>query len=144
MDEMNQAIRSRGNRARSVVYNALLPDIGQNSDTASSAPSTSASLAPAATSPGQAMAEGTQTAAQIAAGATHNPFDIHPPGQPANPGHYNYEPRGDGAWIVYPPGVQAPDGSFTTSMPRAASTADYTRMSGALGQQMTSRRPGGY
>lgn len=62
---------------------------------------------------------------------------IHPPGQQADPNHYNYEPQPDGAWKVYPPGMLAPPHLTQASLPRAASTADYARMRQALLPQPT-------
>lgn len=138
IDPMNSAIRRQGNRSR-----MMLPDIGQGQmDQAAStagnpgpAPSTASASAPQSSSPTTPTGSGVQP----------NPFDLHPPGTPANPSYYNYEPQPGGAWTVYPPGVPAPDGSYTTSMPRAASTADYARMSRALGQALApqpNRPPG--
>lgn len=142
MDPMNSAIRRQGNRSR-----MMLPDIGQgqmDQSVPSSAPSTPQGPASPSATTGPALMTG-DTPTSAPATATPNPFDLHPPGTPANPSHYNYEPQPGGAWTVYPPGVPAPDGSYTTSMPRAASTADYARMSRALGQALApqANRPPG-
>lgn len=59
-------------------------------------------------------------------------FTMHPPGAPADPNQYNYEPQPDGSWRVYPPGVSAPAHTASASLPRAASTGDYIRMSNAF------------
>ena len=60
-------------------------------------------------------------------------FTVHPPGSEADPNQYNYEPQPDGSWRVYPPGVGAPAHTASASLPRAASTGDYMRMSRAFG-----------
>jgi hypothetical protein len=57
---------------------------------------------------------------------------IHPPGVPADRNQYNYEPQADGSWRVYPPGVSAPQHTLSASLPRAASTGDYRRLSSAF------------
>jgi len=59
-------------------------------------------------------------------------FTVSPAGSAADSGQYNYEPQPDGSWRVYPPGVAAPPHTIQASMPRAASTADYIRMSQAF------------
>lgn len=61
-------------------------------------------------------------------------FTLHPPGAPADPNQYNYEPQPDGSWRVYPPGVSAPPHTASASLPRAASTGDYIRLSNAFRQ----------
>jgi hypothetical protein len=140
MSFMNNAIRQQGNRARA------LPNIGQN-------PTQPPQSVPGLTPPPNSVSgppppvnplgtTGPMSGAGAAPAPTQpvgNPFNLHPPGQAADPTHYNYEPQNDGSWRVYPPGVPAPDGAFTTSMPRAASTADYVRMSSQLRQAMYGR-----
>lgn len=63
-----------------------------------------------------------------------NTLMLHPPGVPADPNQYNYEPQPNGAWLVYPPGVSNPAHTTSASLPRAASTADYRRMREAFQQ----------
>lgn len=147
---MNAAIRSAGNRSR------MLPDIGQG---AAMPPPRSSGLDPSygpmsGTRPTQAgpprgftppmtggftpsgggpapMAPTTGSPMQ-APRVQPQTFTMHPPGSPADPNQYNYEPQPDGSWRVYPPGVSAPHHTVSASLPRAASTGDYIRLSKAF------------
>lgn len=130
--DMNASIRRAGNRTRTTQ----LPNIGQ------------APIVQAATAVQAMQGAGATGAAQQMPNAMQqpsvNPYaapnvqaataTFHPPGEPADPMHYNYEPQPDGAWRVYPPGVQAPPHLQQASLPRAASTADYRRMQQAFQQ----------
>ncbi len=151
--DMNSAIRSRGDRLR----NVRIPEIGQSGPLVPQAmpermppsmmsgggpPIGGPPPMPAGTPPmggPPPMAAPRPTGSPMAAPrpmAAPTPFSIHPPGTPADPSHYNYEPQPDGAWKVYPPGVNAPAGTYQASLPKAASTADYTRMSRELSRMM--------
>jgi hypothetical protein len=140
----NAAIRSAGNRSRTM---SPLPDIGQGiappTGMMGASPPT---VGPSTTPPQQsAMAGGLSPsggAPQPMASAPASPmqaprvqaqtFTMHPPGTAADPNQYNYEPQPDGSWRVYPPGVSAPQHTVSASLPRAASTGDYIRMSRAF------------
>lgn len=56
-----------------------------------------------------------------APGLPNQTWLLHPPGQMAPAGHFNFEPQGNGAWRIYPPGRQAPShgpqGSYPTMPP---------------------------
>lgn len=126
----NAAIRSAGNRSR------VLPDIGQGSMSPPSIPmvggmtpsgGSAAPMAPTTGSPMQAPPVQPST------------FTMHPPGTPADPNQYNYEPQPDGSWRVYPPGITAPAHTVSASLPRAASTGDYIRLAKAF--QMGAPQP---
>lgn len=112
----NQAIRNAGNRSR-VLQPMPIPNIGQ--DTQMPAPQ-----APPPVAPG--------SMGMAAPRVQPSTFTMHPPGTPADTHQYNYEPQADGSWRVYPPGVDAPGHTFQASLPRAASTGDYMRMSNAF------------
>jgi hypothetical protein len=134
--DMNSAMRSAGNRSR------RLPNIGQAPLAQTPAVQAAgavmaAGLVPSTQNPGmptQGLApmppQPPQGPSPYAAPAQAAPTTMvmHPPGTPADPNQYNYEPQPDGAWRVYPPGVAAPPHQPQASMPRAASTADYRRM----------------
>lgn len=132
----NQMIRSAGNRSR------MLPDIGQGqmqqSPTANTPPSPAPSPPQVGTgslSPAGAMSAPTAPtplSPMQAPRVQPSTFTMHPPGTPADPHQYNYEPQPDGSWRVYPPGVAAPQHTVSASLPRAASTGDYIRMSNAF------------
>ena len=128
--DMNSALRSAGNRSR------RLPNIGQaplaQTPAVQAAGAVMAAGAvpqapqpPAMPAPTPPQGPSPYAAPQQAAPMT---MTMHPPGTPADPNQYNYEPQPDGAWRVYPPGVAAPPHQPQASMPRAASTADYRRM----------------
>jgi hypothetical protein len=140
---MNAAMRSAGNRSR------MLPDIGQGatpSPTMGASPSTppagftptlTGGMTPSGGGPVQ-MAP-TTTSPMVAPSIQPSTFTMHPPGVPADPHQYNYEPQPDGSWRVYPPGVAAPPHTASASLPRAASTGDYIRLSKAF--QMAAQPP---
>lgn len=134
---MNDLMRRAGNRSRA------LPNIGQTP--LSNTPAAKVTEAVGATPTGSAQpAQPTpppqpqgappvtpQTGGispMMAPQVQPSTFTLHPPGTPADPNQYTYEPQPDGAWRVYPPGVQAPPHTVSASLPRAASTADYRRM----------------
>lgn len=143
-DPMNGMIRRAGSRARSLP--GSLPNIGQTpavqaaNQVMSQAQTPGMQQTPPATGMGAAMtppapAAPTPSASPMAAPAVQpNTLTLHPPGTPADPNQYNYEPQPDGAWRVYPPGVPAPSHTVSASLPRAASTADYRRMREAFTQ----------
>ena len=131
--DMNAMMRSAGGRSRS------LPNIGQTpavqaADMVMAQGATQAMQAPGMPTSGLApvpqpqMPQGAQAPGAAPAGAAPMTMVMHPPGTPADPNQYNYEPEPDGAWRVYPPGVNAPPHMPQASLPRAASTADYRRM----------------
>jgi hypothetical protein len=126
--DMNSAMRSAGNRSR------RLPNIGQTPAVQAATAAMTAGVIPPmqnpqmptqGLAPQQAPGQNPYAAPQQAAPMT---MVMHPPGTPADPNQYNYEPQPDGAWRVYPPGVAAPPHQPQASLPRAASTADYRRM----------------
>jgi hypothetical protein len=142
----NAMIRGAGNRSRTVQP---LPDIGQGTTpppgTAGPMSSPTPTPAPSSLLPGpmsggalspsggstQPMATG-PTSPMQAPRVQAQTFTMHPPGTPADPNQYNYEPQPDGSWRVYPPGVTAPAHTVSASLPRAASTGDYIRMGRAF------------
>lgn len=138
-DPMNSMMRRAGSRARSLP--GSLPNIGQTpavqaaNQVMSQAQTPGMQQTPSAPmSPPMAPAP-TPTPSPMAAPAVQpNTLTLHPPGTPADPNQYNYEPQPDGAWRVYPPGVPAPAHTVSASLPRAASTADYRRMREAFTQ----------
>jgi hypothetical protein len=126
--DMNSMMRGAGNRSR------RLPNIGQHPLAQTPAVQAAGAVMAAGAVP-QAPQPPVMPAPQPpqAPGAAPNvgqptTMTMHPPGTPADPNQYNYEPQPDGAWRVYPPGVPAPPHQPQASMPRAASTADYRRM----------------
>jgi hypothetical protein len=140
---MNNLIRATGNRARG------LPDIGQGSQQpAPTANPPQPPPQPPGTTPIPGLVPMQGMAPQQPAptpppappvppttapmGVNPQTFTMHPPGAAADAGQYNYEPQPDGSWRVYPPGVTAPPHTHQASMPRAASTADFIRMSRAF------------
>jgi hypothetical protein len=145
---MNDAMRRAGSRSRGTYTPPTagqMPNIGQT-------PAVQAANQVLGTSPGMGVPTPTlgttgtpaAPAALPPAGASSpmaapsvqpSTFTLHPPGIPADPNQYTYEPQPDGAWRVYPPGVSAPPHNAQASLPRAASTADYKRMRDAF-QQM--------
>lgn len=160
---MNDMIRNQGNRART-IRPAPLPDIGQGSGGTAGNPMVMPGAnmsAPAPPMPpvmgqlqqgaGQPQQPAAQPVVQQPAPPppipvqpqTPNPapFVIHPPGAAPDTNHYNYQPMAGGAWMVYPPGVSAPESAWQVSMPRQPSTADLTRMSGELGRVMRQGSP---
>jgi len=135
----NAQIRQAGARSR-----ALIPNIGQDTPPASTTPASTPMPAPQMPQgpsmvpgyPGQPPTQNPQAPAPPMQAPAIQPqtFTIHPPGAPADPNQYNYEPQPDGSWRVYPPGVMAPSHTANASLPRAASTGDYIRMSRAFSQ----------
>lgn len=132
-DAMNARIRAAGNRSRAMPTASPvgLPNIGQT-------PAVQAANLTQGQAPAQA-AGAAQAAQQAMAAPRVQPmtFAMSPAGSDADLNMYNYEPQPDGAWRVYPPGVPAPAHMQQASLPRAASTADYTRMRQAFQQPMT-------
>jgi hypothetical protein len=134
--DMNSMMRSAGNRSRS------LPNIGQTPAVRAAdmvLPAGAAGAAGAAQAMQNPQMPTQGLALQMPPQQGGNPYAapqqaapmtmvMHPPGTPADPNQYNYEPQPDGAWRVYPPGVAAPPHQPQASLPRAASTADYRRM----------------
>lgn len=140
----NAAIRSAGNRSRMV---SPLPDIGQGMSPPPGTAGPSYSPPPASPGPPPGLMSGgalspsgggpmpmaaTPTSPMQAPRVQAQTFTMHPPGTPADQNQYNYEPQPDGSWRVYPPGVSAPAHTVSASLPRAASTGDYIRMSRAF------------
>jgi hypothetical protein len=142
----NAQIRSAGNRSRAI------PNIGQTPVGPAPMPQQAPPMQPAPLpqmTPPQAPQMGAPTPPQPGPGqmapGMPNPmaaprvqgstFTMHPPGTAADPNQYNYEPQPDGSWRVYPPGVTSPQHMLQASLPRAASTGDYMRMSQAFGGQ---------
>lgn len=141
---MNDQIRRRGNRSRALPGGftppQTLPNIGQtpavqaaNVVLGAQAAAATQSTAPAAPTPAPAPAPSPYAAPPV----QPTTAVMSPPGTPADPNMYNYEPEADGAWRVYPPGVPAPPHMAQASLPRAASTADYRRMRDAFQQLQT-------
>lgn len=132
--DMNSMMRRAGNRSRT------LPDIGQTPAVqAASAvmgqPPMPAPAVPAYPQQQPAPSVPQQGLSPMAAPPVQqSTFTLHPPGEPADPNQYNYEPQADGSWRVYPPGVAAPQHTASASLPRAASTADYRRLNAAFQQ----------
>lgn len=150
---MNDLMRRAGNRSRAITPSAL-PNIGQTpavqaanivqaQRTAPAAGNAPAPAALAVASPmnPSPMMGATQGSPMAAPPVQQTTMTIHPPGSPADPNHYNYEPQPDGAWRVYPPGVPSPSHIMQASLPRAASTADYKRMREAFMQVPNQQRP---
>jgi hypothetical protein len=144
----NQAIRSAGNRSRAI------PNIGQG-PTATPPPMPSLQTpSPQASPPSLPQAGPMQVGAPVPPQQTASPmaapktgpqtFTMHPPGSSADVAQYNYEPQPDGSWRVYPPGVGAPPHTFQASLPRAASTGDFIRMSQAFRGGSQAPGPTGY
>lgn len=131
---MNDMMRRAGNRSRA------LPNIGQTpavqaANAVMGQMPAQGGAAPLMPIPAAAPAPQAAPVSPMAAPKIQpSTFTLHPPGSPADPSHYNYEPQGDGSWRVYPPGVNAPPHTFQASLPRAASTADYQRMRQAFQQ----------
>lgn len=133
----NAAIRSAGNRSRALPPVSPIPNIGQRTtpfvaptegvQDAGPPPAASQMAAPASL---PTMQTGPTPAAAPA--VQPSTFTMHPPGTPADQHQYNYEPQADGSWRVYPPGVGAPQHTYQASLPRAASTGDFIRMSQAF------------
>jgi hypothetical protein len=69
-------------------------------------------------------------------------WGVSQPGVPAPIREYQYEPRPDGSFRVYPPGVQAPPGRPQTSMARAAHAGELQAMAGVLGRAFPNQPPG--
>ena len=68
-------------------------------------------------------------------------YQLHPAGQQAPRDQYNFQPVGNGAWRIYPPGVQAPAHGPQGSHPQMPT--DYTdlqRLGNDLHRQ--TRQPG--
>lgn len=141
----NALIRSAGSRSR--VMPQPLPDIGQGTSPPPGTAGPSYARPPASpTQPSGSMAGGalspsggsptpmasTPQSPMQAPRVQAQTFTMHPPGTPADQNQYNYEPQPDGSWRVYPPGVSAPQHTVSASLPRAASTGDYMRMSRAF------------
>jgi hypothetical protein len=55
---------------------------------------------------------------------------LHPPGQPAPRQHFNFEPHGNGAWRIYPPGVQAPPHGPQGTLPVMPPSFDHLQSLG--------------
>jgi hypothetical protein len=126
---LNDLMRQQGNRSRAI------PNIGQGPSAVPMPPPAQ----PPQQMPTQAMAPAAAPPQPMRRPPT--PFTVHPPGEPADPHAYNYEPQEGGAWKVYPPGVPAPNDRFTTALPHAASTGDYKRMSQTLSQLFAQHTP---
>jgi hypothetical protein len=135
----NAAIRSAGNRSRALPG---IPNIGQNPTPSEQSnpiqptppPQVQLPSGPQQFGPGPGPGTAPQSPMQ-APNIQPQTFTLHPPGTPADDTQYNYEPQPDGSWRVYPPGVTAPSHTFQASLPRAASTNDYIRMSRAFQPQ---------
>lgn len=135
-EAMNQRLRAAGNRSRALPNIGQTPAVQAANLTMGQAPAQAAGAVQAAGAAQQVPPQPSPGQVPFAAPQNVNPttFTMHPPGDPADLNHYNYEPEPDGAWRVYPPGVPAPPHQVQASLPRAASTADYRRMRQAFMQ----------
>lgn len=56
---------------------------------------------------------------------------LHAPGQTAPRQHFNFEPHGNGAWRIYPPGVQAPPHGPQGTLPVMPPSYDHLQSLGS-------------
>lgn len=140
---MNSLMRRAGSRSRAMYTPpTALPNIGQTPAVQAANAVMGQPLGPGAASPTSSLPMGAPSMA--APQVQPSTFTMHPPGTPADPNQYNYEPQPDGAWRVYPPGVNAPPHMAQASLPRAASTADYRRMRQAFQAQQSPQPQSSY
>ena len=149
--DMNSMMRQAGNRSRSLpnigqtpavqaanlVMGQQTPPQGQPASSPGPMPASPPAMGSTPPISGSAPSPSPMAAPPI----QQQTFTMHPPGSAADPNSYNYEPQPDGSWRVYPPGVSAPNHTVQASMPRAASTADYRRMSAAMRQMAAPQAP---